>query len=376
MSSSLCVRDLERFFVYHSPQYPGFTSWCGLWTMSDASVMCSFTQATGPFQGRPRAPDEVRRRLAWPPAGREAYDMTGLRLENVHLRSADSGRSWAIAGTDAFTSCMNGAFGEAEVALADGTILRGGWGQYLPYDEDVPRDGFVQRSGDGGRTWGVPEPINADDACTFWPKRLRVLDDGRLLAGGGLHRRFPGQDTRTDWGRDALPVLFVADAAGYGWSGPFPVVAEAQREGFDYTEEFDWAECPGGDLLVIVRAGQKEGRLQVRLRKAGDGWEAGSVAPAGLPYSGHPELLAMTEGTVLHVATTGISATCDEGATWQDLRLQDGLAELRDERATPYYPKSVQLGDGEIVVIGHVGGDDGYGKVDQSIIGLRFRLEG
>lgn len=27
------IRDLERLFIYHSPQYPGFSNWCGLWTM-------------------------------------------------------------------------------------------------------------------------------------------------------------------------------------------------------------------------------------------------------------------------------------------------------------------------------------------------------
>ena len=93
------VTDLRRNFIYHSPQYPGFTCWCGLWTMADHSVMCSFTQATGPFCGRPKAPDDVRRRLVWPPPGHqgeyaetnESYDMTGLDLENVQLRSTDFG---------------------------------------------------------------------------------------------------------------------------------------------------------------------------------------------------------------------------------------------------------------------------------------------
>ena len=75
------------------------------------------------------------------------------------------------------------------------------------------------------------------------------------------------------------------------------------------------------------------------------------------------------------MSTTGISFTRNEGRTWRDLRLDDGLAALRKEPATPYYPKSVQLASGEILVIGHVGGDNGYGTVDQSIIGARFFLE-
>ena len=367
-------RDLRRFFLYHSPQYPGYTCWCGLWTQPDDSVMCSFTQATGPFKDRPRAPAAVRRTLDWPPAGHgEAYDMTGLRLENVHLRSTDLGATWALFSADPFTTCMNGTTGEAETALVDGTVLRGVWGRYLPYDE-VPQDGYMERSTDGGRTWGGAEQVHRDEAFKFWPKRIRVLRDGRVLVGGGFHRLHPECDTRSHWTDDFFPALFVADADGRSWSNPIPVVAEKERGDYALTEEFDWVELENGDLLVVLRAGVEEGRLQTRLCRSGALWETTQVEPAGLPYSGHPELLQTTGGCALHVATTGISYTIDEGKTWHDLNLDDGLAELREERATPYYPKSVQLASGEILVVGHVGGDNGYGTVDQSIIGLRFFL--
>jgi len=38
------------------------------------------------------------------------------------------------------------------------------------------------------------------------------------------------------------------------------------------------------------------------------------------------------------------------------------------------YPRSVQAADGHIFVFGHVGGDNAYGKVDQSIVMDSFRL--
>ena len=129
-----------------------------------------------------------------------------------------------------------------------------------------------------------------------------------------------------------------------------------------------------GDLLLILRAGTQEGRLQARLQRCGQAWEPGRVAPAGLPYSGHPELLRLADGAVLHVATTGVSYTLDEGATWNDLVLDDGLAGLRSANDVPYYPRSVQLADGSVLILGHVGGDNGYGCVDQSIVGLRFQV--
>jgi hypothetical protein len=368
------VRDLHRFFVYHSPQYPGYTCWCGLWIMPDGSAMGSFTQATGPVLGRPRAPEPVRRALVWPPPEhREEYDMTGLLLENVHLRSVDLGRTWSLAGSDPFRTCMNGITGEAEVALPDRTLVRGVWGRYLPYD-DVPQDGYLQRSADLGRTWSGPEQIQQDPGLAFWPKRLRVLRDGRVLAGGGLFRRHPEGDIRTRWCDDFVPALYVSDDDGRTWHGPIPVVPEEQGADFAFTEEFDWVELEDGDLLLVLRAGVQEGRLQARLRRRGTTWETVRVERNGLPYSGHPELLLTREGCLLHVATTGIACSLDQGSSWQDLPLEDGLAELRREPATPYYPKAVQLGSGEVLVVGHVGGDDAYGCVDQSIVGLRFTL--
>jgi len=41
---------------------------------------------------------------------------------------------------------------------------------------------------------------------------------------------------------------------------------------------------------------------------------------------------------------------------------------------TAYYPRAVQGQDGRIFVFGHVGGDDAYGKSDQSIVMDSFRI--
>ncbi len=76
-----------RRTIYHSPQTPGYTCWTGAWTMPDGDLMVSFTQATGPVEGRPRAPQEIMHQLSWT----AKYDMTGLDLRNVHLRSSDGG---------------------------------------------------------------------------------------------------------------------------------------------------------------------------------------------------------------------------------------------------------------------------------------------
>ncbi len=65
------------------------------------------------------------------------------------------------------------------------------------------------------------------------------------------------------------------------------------------------------------------------------------------------------------MATSGIHWTSDAGMTWHKL----------DVPGTAYYPRAVQAADSRIFVFGHVGGDDAYGKSDQSIVMDSFFLK-
>ena len=384
------IRDFKRVFIYHSPQYPGFTSWCGLWNMPDGSVMLSCTQATGPICGRPKAPPEVRRRLDWPPdvpEHGEGYDMTGLDLENVHLRSTDFGATWEKVSGDHMRSCMNGVTCEAEEALTDGTILRGVWGPYRPYD-DVPFDGYIQRSTDGSRSWSEGEVICANEGFMFWPKRIRVLHDGRVLTGGGLFRKNPKHKNRQGWFKDMTQALFVSADGGHSWSDPIEVTPEHQQKEFA-GEEFDWAELGNGDLLIVLRCETRpafdtqdpgQDRRQTRLVKKGNTWEPTGVEMAPFPHSGHPEMLKTKEGVIFHFATTGISWTTDEGESWTDVEIPEwDLKPFQAEKqcrwynwGSAYYPRSVQMSNGEVLCVGHTGHDDPYAGGDQSVIGVRL----
>ena len=100
------------------------------------------------------------------------------------------------------------------------------------------------------------------------------------------------------------------------------------------------------------------------LQKPGDAWTSGDVGPAPFPHSGHPDVLATREGPILHVATSGVHWTTDAGKTWHKLNVP----------GTSYYPRAIQASDGRIFVFGHVGGDDAFGKSDQSIVMDSFRL--
>lgn len=355
--------DHERQTIYHSPQTPGFTSWVGAWTMPDGSLMVSFTQATGPAAGRSQAPKDVQDKLNWPPAGHPGYDMTGLDLRNVHLHSSDAGKTWKQVSADPFKSCMNGVSGEAETALADGTVIRGVFGFYLPYDPELPKTGFLQRSTDGTKTWNKPEiPLDPQKYST-WPRRLRVLRDGRLVMLLGVVRAPAGSQTRAEFSKQVAPMLIVSPDQGRSWQGPIAAIPDDQRGG--WTEEFDVAELANGDLLCIFRRADDAKRWQGVLKKSDATWIAGKAGPSVLPRSGQPELLATREGPILHVATGGIHWTTDSGMSWNALHVP----------GTGYYPRSVQTTDGRIFVFGHVGGDDAYGKADQSIVMVSLRLE-
>ena len=84
----------------------------------------------------------------------------------------------------------------------------------------------------------------------------------------------------------------------------------------------------------------------------------------------------VNSGLVLHLATSAISASADEGQSWTHFELAPATAwQGWCGPGTPYYPKAVHLPNGEILVLGHVGGDNGYGTIDQAIVGMRFRLE-
>lgn len=358
----------QRQTIYHSLQTPGYTCWVGAWVMPDGNMMVAFTQATGPVEGRPQAPKDVQEKLDWPPPGRPAYDMTGLDLRNVHLRSADGGKTWEQVSADPFKSCMNGITGEAECALPDGSILRGVWGIYLPYNPEMPQTGFVQRSIDGTKTWGAPEVFLDPAKCLTFPKRIRMLRDGRVILIGGIVHA-PANSLRMKDCRDVLePLLTVSKDQGKTWSEPIPVVPEPYRANWG-GEEYDVAELPNGDLLCVFRRRVPElgaeARWQGVLKKSGDAWTPGEAGPAPFPHSGHPELLATREGPILHVATSGIDYTTDAGQTWQRL----------DVPGTAYYPRAVQAADGRIFVFAHIGSDDAYGAMDQSIVMDSFRLQ-
>ncbi|MCX6381444.1 MAG: sialidase family protein [Armatimonadetes bacterium] len=381
---SITVQGYKRRTLYHSPQTPGFTCWASIWRTWEGEAAVTFTQATGAIEGwHPRAPKEVLRRMPLANQQIEGYDMTGRVLENIYLRSSDNGRTWRKTGTEPFESCLNGMTGSGIATLPDGTTLRNIWGQALPY-WDVPSTGMVQRSTDGGKTWGAPATLSKDLHLQTWPKRIRMLRDGRVLMTGAACTY-----EQESWTWEAQiprirPCLWVSreriektsdipkspeQASGLTWGEPLYLTPE----GTNFVgEEWDVVELENGDLLGVMRTASFDAkgkflgqeRRQCLLTKRGATWIPSAVAPAPFPHSGHPELLQTREGVTLHIASNGISWTSDRGATWTKLAVP----------GTAYYPSAIQMDNGLILVVSHVGSDDAYGKGDQSIVLDVFRL--
>jgi len=303
------------------------------------------------------------RRMYWPPQGNVGYDMTGTIQEFIHLASTDGGQTWEQVSAEPYHSPMNGCSCKAELALPDGTLVRLVQGDYLPF-YDVPQTGYAQRSTDLAQTWGPPEVYIPLEEMMTSPDRLRRLRDGRLVIGGGFAKLDPDVHTRADWIAMNRPAILVSDDSGHHWGEP--VYALPEEEGVDPSEEIDFAELPNGKLLCVIRMAKPVGRYQALLRPEGDTFVIESSGLAPFPHSGHPEMLATPEGIVLHLATTAISWTADEGKTWTDL----------DIGGTRYYPRSVQLPDGRIFCVYHRGSDNAYdGSVDQEIQAMTFRLQ-
>lgn len=321
------VKDYTQRIIYHSPETPGYTSWVGLWQQGGA-LWCSFEQRTGPT--------------------------TAPVSQTVVLRSADGGLMWQQRPEH--------LSGRGMVVLPDGALVAPRWGAS---EADI---GWIARSADGGRSWQRVDFLPAD-RYRAWPTLIRPLRDGRLVMMAGVWRRGDGKVPNPRMTKQ----MFISSDGGRTWGKPITLMATAAG----VCEESDFVELPSGDLFWVHRvehfahpyaadpmAVQHSDRMQSIVRKRGQGWQAEPAVPAPFPHSGYPCLLQAREGVILHLATDGIWWTADAGQHWEKLEV-DG---------TGYYPKAEQLADGTIVCIGHVGADDVYGTVDQSITMQRFRL--
>jgi hypothetical protein len=332
--------------IYHSPQMPGYTAWCTLWRTKRGQLRIAFQQVTGPVENW-----EKRRNVTVIlTSADEAKTWTKLR-EVPTRRDAASLNNKIYAAPESSSFCGHGM-----AVLPDGTLVTGLWasGQMM--------SGYIQRSTDDGITWSPPIYFVDPHEYKAYPTQIRRLQDGRLVLVAGIVKQSDAKTSR--W---LLKEFFESRDGGKSWKHIWTMPAET-----GLCEESDLAELNDGNLLLVHRTEHYRGqdylgsdRLQNIFRRNGDKWNAQAVEQAPFPHSGFPELLKTREGILLHVGTDGAWQTGDGGAHWSKLNVP----------GSPYYPQAAQLSDGRIIIVGHVGGDDEYGKVDQSIVQQTFRLK-
>ncbi|HKJ26118.1 MAG TPA: sialidase family protein [Anaerolineales bacterium] len=300
------------------------------------------------------------------------YDHVDKGARICLLKSEDDGETWSDGTIIPAFDPERGEQDPSIQAFDDGMLMVNFFQWFVVPEEEKDRlkyparqqiDGswadvegpFVIRSMDGGQTW-EKEPVYADSAPL---PRGGTSDAVIKLPNGDLMMGIYGADPGSGVCR-AYSIL--SKDGGDTWGEPALIAKDP--EGKISFEEPAIAITPDGNLIAMIRSG--EPRKYQYLYQAfsydmGKTWE-------GLEETamwGHPaHVLQLRDGRMLcsygyRREPFGIRASLshDGGKTWDVaneaiLRQDGGSRDLG-------YPCSVELGDGEILTVYYIHGDDG-----------------
>ncbi|MFH1006073.1 MAG: sialidase family protein, partial [Candidatus Latescibacterota bacterium] len=357
------VSNVEKSDIYRSPLEPSFVCWPILWKEAGGALKLSFSEASGDV-------------ASWPPV--YCYRDHDIECYVKTLVSHDSGRTWSDTGWRADLDRewqLSFEHGVRHVLeIQDGSLLRGRCRAVegittnhvkAVYDEtkaleDFPftyRGPFViplgfnstWKSGDGGKTWEEISPPQPE--WNFIGAALHQLRSGSIVATGAITgERGLGMGTmdQTTW----RVALTESPDGGRTWSDP-QVLAENDdllaSQSMDY--ESDFVELADGRLLLVQRTdGLGMNMVQMYVSRDGSGrWTATRPeAKAGMLHSGYPYMCRASDGTIFCYLIPYIVYSCDDGVTWNSLRLGNS-----------YYGQLVESSPGRIVAITHTNIGDG-----------------
>jgi hypothetical protein len=352
------VLNYQAKGIYHN-DLGGYSAWVGLWKMPGGRIQCDFTQIMGP--------------------------VTAPVWNAPILESSNNGGSWSMVNSDLpvtlayknprcpgyYQSAPNAGRG-MWVADDGQTMVRPVWNQ----GDDGFAHGYLQRSTNGGQTWSSPINVPAGSYgsfSAFYPTSIKqvTLGDGNpalVLAAGCC----PSSYTGSNLCASLMKEMFISTDQGQTWGSPIELMPPSTG----LCEESDFVQLPNGNLMWLHRTEHFDSngnylytdRMESISTRAGTTFVSQPAYNVPFPHSGAPFELMTREGIILDLCTTGSHWSADNGVTWNSLLVNGSPL------ATYYYPKAVQTADGTIVVVGHTGGDDMYGTVDQTIMQQTFRL--
>ena len=260
------------------------------------------------------------------------------------VRSVDAGMTWQQVSADPFKSCMNGITGEAETVLADGTIIRGVWGYYLPYNPELlathegPILHFatsgIHATSDAGQTWHRL----AVAGTAYYPRAVQAAD-GRIFVFGHVG----GDDAYGKVDQWIVMDSFRLISRDIQIANPHsPPADKLACERVTLGEPDDCKPCiarmPDGELLLTAfHQHKRDGNRvmeQMLLFRSKDGDRSWSQ-PDTLDLLGRePYLTVLPDGTIFitgHLLAQDVrnqwGYTCgflhrstDRGRTWQSIR--------------------------------------------------------
>jgi len=271
------------------------------------------------------------------------------RLEIVF--SADEGKNWSepTVVNDSPADDRNPALGQA----ANGDLIVGFW-RTATYDEngrynpklDKPRNTWVTRSTDGGKTWSEATELDVSDIGWGSPygKILTMPDGAMLMAVYGGPQRPPGQE---DVKREDHSYLYRSTDQGKSWSR----YAECSSGG--QFNETALVRLPSGKILAAMRSRRGS---RVWLTESGDDGNTWSEPKQITPDLVHPaDMVLLPDGRVLMAVgyrvepygVAGLAGDAQGNFDWEQRFTLVNDAISRDCG----YPSSVVLKDGRVMTL-------------------------
>jgi hypothetical protein len=291
------------------------------------------------------------------------FDDGGGCVDTGFATSHDGGRTWTTGNLPGLTTAVGGPFERASdpavVIASDGAV----YGQSLVIDVSTCRSGVaVQRSDDGGLSFGAPVLVEDDATCAFLNDKDWIAVD--TFAASAHHGRLYSAWDQV--GANAPIVLRYSDDRGATWSplvtvsdgvtvtagigvlplvqpnGDVTVVYEAYAPG--PAREVSQTSHDGGahfDAPVTIGTFQGDAVSGVR---TGEGLPAAAVDPVGgALYVVWPDARFRSDGSNDIVMST----STDGGASWGSVRFVNPDGAVR--RANHFTPAIAALNEAVLV---------------------------